>query len=731
MQGSKPIRRRVGIWCDYGFTLSPAQGIGVFVANLARGLVEADEQLEVILLTCPREPDAYRELARHPSGRIGLFPGTEHGWLVNSWLQFTQACYDLFGLANQRWLRVRSAARKAVVPWLVRHGKQAWAGRPDSLILLGGLFLLLPPLAAVLWLCFILVQAALCIFKSACFPLASIDRLVRRLTAVSDNPSANALAARCDVWIVPWVNLGVPLPRPAILLIHDLVHEHYPAAFSDPAEVVRLRSRSRERAAEATLVACMARFIRDSDLYGVLDLPRDKVRVLPLAFPADLPQLELGEVEALLPRQLKRPYILYPAGFRQYKNHRVLIEALDELRRRGFSPDLDLVFTGYDALPAELGQLAVELGVLDRIHVLDTVDRRTLAALYLRAHATFAPSLYEQGSFPIMEALQHGCPVACSDIPAFREQCAGMEDAICWFDPLDPASVADAIASITADREGVRRRQAEASKAVRHRTWSDVAAAWLPVLDEAIERRAWQNQLDRELLAPWPARPLRVSRVSDRRRVLVLSPRALPPVRWSAMATLLGRLAQQLESRASFEVAFAIAEDQPDRELLAEAPVLPCRMNHLTRLEAVELLGVERAELSTWGENDFVFPSGAALTALRADVWLVCNPSLPLPILPARPSVVLCTAGDWVTVSNRLASRNLASGTLPLLRRAEAVVVDHHGLARELQAWSQGLLEVEVGEDVERLIELLYAAIVTAGSRKAVLSVIETRAASA
>jgi hypothetical protein len=154
-------------------------------------------------------------------------------------------------------------------------------------------------------------------------------------------------------------------------------------------------------------------------------------------------------------------------------------------------------------------------------------------------------------------------------------------------------------------------------------------------------------------------------------------------------------------------------------------------MNHLTRLEAVELLGVDRAELSAWGENDFVFPSGAALTALRADVWLICNPSVPLPILPVRPSVVLCTAKDWLAASNRLASRNLTCGTLPLLRQAEAVVVDHPGLARELRAWSHGLLEVEVGEDVEHLIELLYAAIVAAGSREAALSAVGTRAASA
>ena len=38
---TRPIR--IGIWCDYGVTLTPTEGIGVFVYNLVAGLLELDE----------------------------------------------------------------------------------------------------------------------------------------------------------------------------------------------------------------------------------------------------------------------------------------------------------------------------------------------------------------------------------------------------------------------------------------------------------------------------------------------------------------------------------------------------------------------------------------------------------------------------------------------------------------------------------------------------------------
>jgi hypothetical protein len=97
------------------------------------------------------------------------------------------------------------------------------------------------------------------------------------------------------------------------------------------------------------------------------------------------------------------------------------------------------------------------------------------------------PALYEQGSFPIYEALRYGCPVACSAIPPFQEQCAPLGDAMLYFDPHNAGAVAEMIRLIRGKRETIRERQRLASRAIWKRTWKEAAREWLALFREAAE----------------------------------------------------------------------------------------------------------------------------------------------------------------------------------------------------------------------------------------------------
>jgi glycosyltransferase involved in cell wall biosynthesis len=97
------------------------------------------------------------------------------------------------------------------------------------------------------------------------------------------------------------------------------------------------------------------------------------------------------------------------------------------------------------------------------------------------------PSLFEQGSFPVYEALHWECPVACSDIPSLREQCAAMGEAMLYFDPRNPDELARIILKIRDHRENIRVQQHVASRVLWQRTWKDVAREWLAVFKEAAE----------------------------------------------------------------------------------------------------------------------------------------------------------------------------------------------------------------------------------------------------
>jgi glycosyltransferase involved in cell wall biosynthesis len=287
------------------------------------------------------------------------------------------------------------------------------------------------------------------------------------------------------VWLIPSDRFRYPLTFASVLVIHDLVHIHYPDAVPDDVRR-ELRQVVPARAAEATLCACMGRFIRDTDLFGVLRLPKEKVRMIRPAPPADFVEITPADADRLKPARLTRPYLFYPAAFRSYKNHAALIDALHMLRHRMGEDSFDLVFTGIHKLPKGLARQIINQGLKDRVHVLGHVDRRTLGALYRCAFATIVPSLYEQGSFPIYEALHWGCPVACSNIPSLVEQCQVLGDAMIYFDPHDPAAIARAILHIRDGRVDILARQHKASQLLWRRTWRDAAQDWLQVFREAI-----------------------------------------------------------------------------------------------------------------------------------------------------------------------------------------------------------------------------------------------------
>ena len=66
------------------------------------------------------------------------------------------------------------------------------------------------------------------------------------------------------------------------------------------------------------------------------------------------------------------------------------------------------------------------------------VNDLELYAWYKGATALIFPSYYEGFGLPIIEAMQFGLPIICSDIPVFRE--IG-KDTLLYFDPSDPMDI--------------------------------------------------------------------------------------------------------------------------------------------------------------------------------------------------------------------------------------------------------------------------------------------------
>ena len=140
------------------------------------------------------------------------------------------------------------------------------------------------------------------------------------------------------------------------------------------------------------------------------------------------------------------PYFSLPNQFWAHKNHRVVLNALQILKRRG-QPFL-VVATGSSNdsrdpsyFPA-LMQYAEECGVTEYFRVLGVVPFDHLIELMRNCVALINPSRFEGWSTSVEEAKSMGKQILLSDIPVHREQAP---ERGLYFPPEDPDALADAM----------------------------------------------------------------------------------------------------------------------------------------------------------------------------------------------------------------------------------------------------------------------------------------------
>jgi glycosyltransferase involved in cell wall biosynthesis len=309
-------------------------------------------------------------------------------------------------------------------------------------------------------------------------------RIYQKLIQIVHPLKSRMAAAGCDVWLVPFAGIRSHLTGPQVLVIFDLVFRHVP-------EIYTLSQRKffervfALRAKEATLIYCGSHFVKAHDLIPCYPFAADRIRIFPLAPPMDF-QHGAGIVDLSTLRskyKIGNRFLFYPAALRAHKNHAVLIRALKLLRKQNGLADLELVLTG-EGQNADLIRFVAMEGLEGHVHFLGTLSRGEILALYQHALVVPLPSLHEGYGLPLLEALQNECPVACADIPAFLELLEGHIDAVQFFDPRDPVSIADAIWMTIARRDEFRDRQSQAYRKIARRDWHAVAQDFLRIFEE-------------------------------------------------------------------------------------------------------------------------------------------------------------------------------------------------------------------------------------------------------
>ncbi len=238
---------------------------------------------------------------------------------------------------------------------------------------------------------------------------------------------------------------------PYVLAVHDLQHRLHPEfpefAGSELAEREYLFGNG---IAGATAVLVDSEVGKEDvlDFYGDLIAP-ERVAVLPFlpGVPATVTPADRERVRRV--HRLPERYLFYPSQFWPHKNHRLIVDALAELERRG--EEVDVVFVGSklgeirERNHAELVARVGELGLERRVHFHGYVPADDMPALYAEAVALVMPTFFGPTNIPVLEAWALDCPVITSDIRGVREQ-AG--DAALLVDPGSPGDLAAAIERI-------------------------------------------------------------------------------------------------------------------------------------------------------------------------------------------------------------------------------------------------------------------------------------------
>ena len=254
---------------------------------------------------------------------------------------------------------------------------------------------------------------------------------------------------KIDILHCPYDDLPRSVSIPMITTIHDLQELHFPSYFTPEQRINRAITKDRI-SNEAKYVICSYEHIK-KDIEKFFSIANGKVKVILLEMTnlwyARYCDDDIMPVETL---GSHKEFLLYPAATWEHKNHKLLLRAFNRVRKE--VPGLSLVCTGKKTnyYYEEIAPLIEKLGIGEEVIFTDTVEDNVLYSFYNQCKAVIIPTLYEAGSFPLMESILMNIPVICSNVTSLPETIANSEF---LFDPRDTDEMGDKMIKICTDRD--------------------------------------------------------------------------------------------------------------------------------------------------------------------------------------------------------------------------------------------------------------------------------------
>ena len=194
----------------------------------------------------------------------------------------------------------------------------------------------------------------------------------------------------------------------------------------------------------------------------------DRISLVPLGVDMRrfrrLPEEAVSRAKKALLQGGNKKIILFVGRLHPMKDLPTLLEAFRILRSR--RNDLVLLLVGWGPEAEELMRLAEELGISEDVRFLGVIPNERLPIYYNMADVYVLPSLYEEWSNTIMEAMACGTPVVATAVGGnpflIRDGETGF-----LVPPGDPGALAEKISLLLEDKDLARRIAARALEAIR------------------------------------------------------------------------------------------------------------------------------------------------------------------------------------------------------------------------------------------------------------------------
>ncbi|PIY94071.1 MAG: hypothetical protein COY68_03560 [Candidatus Levybacteria bacterium CG_4_10_14_0_8_um_filter_35_23] len=296
---------------------------------------------------------------------------------------------------------------------------------------------------------------------------------------------------KIDVFFSPTHYLPLHILEPSVISILDVSYLYFPNFFKKK-DLYQLKVWGKYSIKKAKKIITISESSKN-DIIKAYNVSDSKLKVIypGLKFETQNTKSETNskfkmQNSKLLKKKfgINGDYILFVGTLQPRKNIVRLVDAFSKLKTENIDlkKDLDLVVVGKKGWQYEEILAAPEkFGVKESVKFLENISDEDLQSFYKNALCFCLPSLYEGFGLPILEAMQHGCPVVTSNVSSLPE--AG-GDAALYCNPEDVEDIKNNLESIIQNSELREEMIKKGYEQVKKFSWEKTAHKTLNVLEE-------------------------------------------------------------------------------------------------------------------------------------------------------------------------------------------------------------------------------------------------------